>query len=97
MSTTNTTIDEHPPVSPGVDAPSPLPFAVAAAGAARLVGVSRSQWWKLFSAGKVPEPIYLGSKAPRWRVDELRDWLAAGAPDLVTWKRRREAERARES
>jgi predicted DNA-binding transcriptional regulator AlpA len=68
-------------------------LALPAKDAAALVGVSRAQWWKLHAAGKVPLPVYLGSKAPRWRVDELRAWLAAGAPDRQTWQRLRGADR----
>ena len=68
-------------------------LAVPAKDAAALVGVSRAQWWKLFAAGKTPAPIYLGAKAPRWLVAELRDWLAAGVPDLQTWQRMRGAKR----
>jgi predicted DNA-binding transcriptional regulator AlpA len=41
----------------------------------------------LHAAGKIPKPVYLGTKNPRWRADELRAWLAAGAPDLLTWER----------
>src|SRR5262245_30807357 len=63
------------------------PLAVTAAQAASLHGVSRAQLWKLHAMGKVPRPVYLGAKAPRWRVDELREWLAAGAPDRQTWER----------
>jgi predicted DNA-binding transcriptional regulator AlpA len=66
-------------------------LALPAQEAATLVGVSRSQWWKLHAAGKVPEPVYLGTKAPRWRVEELRSWLAAGCPDRQTWRRLRDA------
>jgi predicted DNA-binding transcriptional regulator AlpA len=66
-------------------------LALPARDAAALVGVSRAQWWKLHSAGKVPLPVYLGSKAPRWRVHELRAWLDAGCPDRLTWQRMREA------
>jgi predicted DNA-binding transcriptional regulator AlpA len=80
MDTTNTPIDSQK-------------LAVSAKDAAAICGVSRAQWWKLQAAGKVPPPVYLGSKAPRWLVDELRAWLAAGAPDLVTWQRMRGAKR----
>ena len=66
------------------------PAAVAASGAARLCGISESQFWKLHSAGKVPLPVYLGAKAPRWRVDELKLWLAASCPDRATWQRTKE-------
>jgi predicted DNA-binding transcriptional regulator AlpA len=68
-----------------------LKLAVPAKDAAALVGISRAQWWKLFAAGKTPLPIYLGTKAPRWRIAELEAWLAAGAPDRATWQRQREA------
>jgi predicted DNA-binding transcriptional regulator AlpA len=62
-------------------------LALPAKDAAALLGISRAQLWKLHSAGKVPAPVYLGAKAPRWRADELRAWLAAGAPDRQTWER----------
>jgi predicted DNA-binding transcriptional regulator AlpA len=68
-------------------------LALSAIDAAALVGVSRAQWWKLQSSGKIPLPVYLGAKAPRWRLDELRAWLAAGAPDRQTWLRIREDKR----
>lgn len=62
-------------------------LALPAKDAAGLLGISRAQWWKLHSAGKVPMPVRLGTKAPRWRVEELRQWLAAGCPDRQTWQR----------
>jgi predicted DNA-binding transcriptional regulator AlpA len=68
---------------------TPGAFAVDAQGAARLCGVCRAQWWKLHAAGKVPLPVYLGTKAPRWVTDELREWLAAGCPERLMWMRRK--------
>ena len=68
-------------------------LVVPAKDAARLLGISRAQLWKLHSQGKVPAPIRLGTKAPRWRVDELRSWLAAGAPDRQTWIKMQEGRR----
>jgi predicted DNA-binding transcriptional regulator AlpA len=62
-------------------------LAVSAKDAAELLGISRAQFWKLHSAGKIPLPIYLGTKAPRWLVDELHAWTAARAPDRQTWQR----------
>lgn len=64
----------------------PPRLALSAMDAARLLGISRAQFWKLHSAGKLPLPIYLGSKAPRWRLEELREWLAAGATDRQSWQ-----------
>lgn len=62
-------------------------LAFTANDAASRLGISRAQFWKLHSAGKVPRPIYLGAKAPRWLAAELRDWLAAGAPDRLAWEK----------
>lgn len=36
------------------------------------------------AAGKLPAPIRIGG-AVRWRADDIRAWLAAGAPDRATW------------
>ncbi len=62
-------------------------LALAAKDAAAMLGISRAQLWKLHASGKIPLPVRLGTKAPRWRVDELRAWLAAGCPDRQTWER----------
>jgi predicted DNA-binding transcriptional regulator AlpA len=64
-------------------------LALSAKDAATLLGISRAQLWKLHSSGKLPRPVRLGTKAPRWRVDELRKWLDAGCPDRQTWERMR--------
>jgi len=68
-------------------------LALPARDAAALLGISRAQLWKLHSQGKLPLPVRLGTKAPRWRVEELRAWLAAGCPDRETWQRLREAQK----
>lgn len=65
-------------------------LACTAKDAAELLGISRAQFWKLNSSGKVPLPVRLGAKAPRWRVAELRSWLEAGCPDRASWQRIRE-------
>ncbi len=65
-------------------------LALSAKDAATLLGISRAQFWKLHASGKIPLPVYLGTKAPRWRVEELRAWLAAGCPDRLTWQQIRE-------
>jgi predicted DNA-binding transcriptional regulator AlpA len=70
-------------------APNLAPLLVGAKDAAVLLGISRAQFWKLHASGKVPLPVYLGTKAPRWRVEELRSWLSAGCPDRQNWQRMR--------
>ncbi len=66
-------------------------LALSAKDAAIVLGISRAQLWKLHASGRLPLPVYLGAKSPRWRADELREWLAAGAPDRQTWQRMRAA------
>jgi predicted DNA-binding transcriptional regulator AlpA len=68
------------------------PEALAAADAARLLGISRSQFFKLPSSGRVPMPVYLTPRCPRWRKSELLNWLAAGCPDRLTWTKLRKEE-----
>ncbi len=68
------------------------PEALAAADAALLLGVSRSLFFKMHSAGKVPVPVYLTPRCPRWRRAELLAWLAAGCPDRLTWTKLRKGE-----
>jgi predicted DNA-binding transcriptional regulator AlpA len=91
MDTKYTPIDSRNFAASPVDAaPSILDeLLVAAATAARVLGISRAQLWKLHSAGKIPAPVYLGTKAPRWRVAELQAWTAAGCPPRDQWERLR--------
>ena len=44
------------------------------------------------AAGRLPAPIHIGGKVV-WRMDEIRDWLAAGAPRRDEWQVRRAAAR----
>ncbi|MBN2563134.1 MAG: helix-turn-helix domain-containing protein [Phycisphaerae bacterium] len=60
---------------------------MTASDAAALLGISRAQLYKLHSQGKIPLPVRLGIKAPRWRVSELGAWLEAGCPDRLAWER----------
>ncbi|HRK30348.1 MAG TPA: hypothetical protein PLD59_04655 [Tepidisphaeraceae bacterium] len=62
-----------------------------AASAARLIGVSRSKFLAMDSAGHVPSRVELGDgRCPRWSRGELVAWLRAGAPTRVTWQQRRD-------
>ncbi len=61
--------------------------------AARVLGVSRATFFKMHSAGKLPLPVYLTSRCPRWSRAELVAWLEAGAPDRLTWQRLKDMNR----
>ena len=48
---------------------------------AELLGISKRTLWRLLSAGRLPEPIRLGSVV-RWKRDELQEWIEEGCPPL---------------
>jgi len=53
--------------------------------AARLLGLGRSTFWRLHSAGRVPLPVRLGRRT-LWRAEELRKWVEAGCPPRGQWE-----------
>ncbi len=69
-------------------------LAIRARDAAILLGISPSQFWKLHAANKLPAPVHLGAKTPRWLVHDLHAWLSAGCPDTKTWQTLREGVRS---
>lgn len=62
-------------------------IAVPAPTAANLCGVSARHWRRMNAAGLVPRAVHLGRRCV-WVVDELKDWLAAGAPPREQWETR---------
>lgn len=60
-------------------------LAVPAREVAKLLGVSVRHVWALLADGHLPRPVRLG-RSVRWNLDELRAWLAAGAPEIETWE-----------
>lgn len=55
-------------------------------------GVRTVRTWD--AAGKLPAPVRIGGRVV-WRVDEIRAWLAAGAPNRTEWEARRAARTSR--
>lgn len=41
------------------------------------VSLGRSSIYRLMRSGHFPEPIRIGVRAVRWRVDELDNWLSS--------------------
>ena len=66
------------------------PLLLSAAEAAQLCGISRSAWWGLRAAAKLPQPVHLGRRR-LWRRSELEAWIAAGCPTAATWEAEHEA------
>ena len=64
------------------------PLVADARSLARLLcaGVRTVRTWD--AAGKLPTPLRIGGRVV-WRVDEVRAWLDAGAPDRATWEARK--------
>ncbi len=60
-------------------------LAVTAAELADLLAISERHLWACHASGQLgPSPISIG-RSKRWLLDELRDWLAAGAPPRADW------------
>jgi predicted DNA-binding transcriptional regulator AlpA len=67
------------------------PLLLNADQAAALCGVSSATWYRMSSAGRCPAPLRLSAGCVRWRVEELRDWIAVGCPSRREWEARRAA------
>jgi excisionase family DNA binding protein len=59
--------------------PPDAPLLIAAGELATILSVSTRTVWRLLSAGKLIQPVRIGS-AVRWRYDEVCDWVRAGCP-----------------
>jgi excisionase family DNA binding protein len=53
------------------------PLLITAADVARLLQVSTRTLWRLRSTGRLPQDVRLGGTV-RWRLDEVRKWIANG-------------------
>jgi len=58
---------------------APSPLAVDAAGAAKLIGCSRSHWLRMHREGKTPPSFTFGHRR-LWRQSDIEVWVAAGFP-----------------
>lgn len=45
-----------------------------------LYPVSRSQWWALVKAGRLPQPVKLSERVTAWRCEDIRALLASYGP-----------------
>jgi predicted DNA-binding transcriptional regulator AlpA len=53
---------------------------IAADQLAAMLDVSTRTVWRLLSTGRIVQPIRIGGSV-RWRLDEVRDWIAKGCPE----------------
>lgn len=71
--------------SPPAPAGAP-PLLLDARAAAALLGIGRSTWLRLVSAGKAPVPLKLGA-CVRWPRPALEAWIARACPPRETLRR----------
>ena len=57
------------------------PLLISAGELAHLLGCSTRTLWRLRSGGELPQPVRFGGTV-RWRLDEVRKWIAEGCPIL---------------
>ncbi len=70
------------------EASAVAPLVVDAFGLADMLLVSRSTILKLDSSGRIPNGVCLGRRKV-WPIEEIREWLRAGAPTRERWEARR--------
>ncbi len=56
---------------------------IAADQLAAMLDVSTRTVWRLLSTGRIVQPIRIGGSV-RWRLDEVREWIAKGCPEVTT-------------
>jgi predicted DNA-binding transcriptional regulator AlpA len=90
--------DARPPCP---DAATPLspatavePLLIDRRELARLLSVGVATLDRMRAAGRIPPPLTFSSGCVRWRLDEVRAWLDAGAPGAAVWAARRDAQRS---
>ncbi len=64
---------------------APEPGLLTAEQAWEFCALSKSAWYKARASGKIPAPVKIGG-ALRWRLEELRLWIAAGCPPAAKWE-----------
>ena len=64
------------------------PLVVDAKLLARLLTCGIRTVRTLDASGKLPKAMRIGGRVV-WLVSEIREWLAAGAPDRDTWEARK--------
>jgi predicted DNA-binding transcriptional regulator AlpA len=67
------------------DRPTSEPLLVGVGDLCRMLSISRSSFFSLRSAGRVPlTPVRLSSKL-LYRADEVRAWVTQGCPAAERW------------
>ncbi|QDU34898.1 Prophage CP4-57 regulatory protein (AlpA) [Poriferisphaera corsica] len=65
-----------------------LALLLRAEQVAEFLNISVAHVYRMRNAGKLPKPVKLGGVV-RWRLDELKQWVAAGMPNMLRWNQMR--------
>lgn len=58
-------------------APPVEPSLLRLSDVCQLVGLSRSSIYASIAVGRFPAPVQIGARAVRWRVEDVRAWIAS--------------------
>jgi predicted DNA-binding transcriptional regulator AlpA len=72
-----------------VSVDSSAQLLLTAREAAALCSRTLRTWRSWDAAGVIPRPVHIG-RSTLWRVDELREWVAAGCPRRQEWESRQQ-------
>lgn len=64
------------------------PLLLKPGAAARLLGISRTKFYRWSAVGRLPLPVKIDGAA-HWRSRELAAWVEAGCPERAVWQARR--------
>jgi predicted DNA-binding transcriptional regulator AlpA len=56
--------------------PTAVPLLLPQPAAWIYLGLSRSAWFRLKSANKLPRPVSVPGVGPHWRRSDLEDWVS---------------------
>ena len=70
--------------NPGTSPVTPLLLDARAASA--MLGMSRTSFFGLLSAGRIPAPVFRAGRIVRWSSAEIKAWCAAGCPSGDRWR-----------
>jgi predicted DNA-binding transcriptional regulator AlpA len=60
-------------------------LCVDRAGLGLMLNLSERQIARMDAAGQIPAPLRFGRRSKRWNVEEVKAWIAAGAPPRSRW------------
>lgn len=63
------------------------PIGLRGPQVAELLNMSTPTWDRLWRSEQAPQPTRFTSRLVVWSADEIRAWMANGAPPLEDWRR----------